>query len=65
MTALVDINAACVQAFQSVGLAYPVAYEGRDFTPPAGAWCAVTLLPVSAQAAALGPQAPIEHVTLL
>jgi hypothetical protein len=47
VTALVDFNAAAVQAWQSTGLA-PTAYEGVDFTPPAGKWYALTLLPVSA-----------------
>ena len=39
-----DINAALAGAVDALPLAYPVAWEGRDFTPPAGPWLAMFLL---------------------
>lgn len=40
------INGALATAVQGCGLAYPVAWEGKTFTPPANApWLAVWLLP--------------------
>jgi hypothetical protein len=39
-------NGALAAAVQGCGLAYPVAWEGKTFTPPANApWLAVWLLP--------------------
>jgi len=57
------INAALVRAWQGAGIAYPTAFEGKDFTPPdASPWAAVFMLPASAAPAALGIHSPIEHV---
>lgn len=40
------INAALATAVQGCGLLYPVAWEGKTFTPPSAApWLAVWLLP--------------------
>lgn len=40
------INGTLAAAVQGCGLAYPVAWEGKTFTPPANApWLAVWLLP--------------------
>lgn len=41
---LQSINAALAGAVDALPLAYPVAWEGRDFDPPAGPWLAMTLL---------------------
>ena len=38
------INAALAGAVDALPLDYPVAWEGRDFTPPAGPWLAMHLL---------------------
>lgn len=41
-----DINGALSAAVQGCGLAYPVAWEGRTFSPPSNTpWLAVWLLP--------------------
>jgi hypothetical protein len=65
MTAFADISSAFVKAWEDGGLDYPTAYEARDFTPPTDApWCALKVLPVTNQAAALGDTAPLEHVVL-
>lgn len=40
------INAALATAVQGCGLLYPIAWEGKTFTPPSAApWIAVWLLP--------------------
>lgn len=38
------INAALAAGVQSLTLGYPVAWEGKTFTPPAGPWLAMHLL---------------------
>jgi hypothetical protein len=64
MTTFADIESALRTAWSGV-LAYPTAYEGRDFTPPDNApWCALFTLPASSGVAGLGQGAPIEHVVL-
>lgn len=65
MTGFTDCQATLMDAWSNVALSYPVAYEGRDFTPPATAWIALHTMPVSSQAAAIGSDSPIEHVGLL
>lgn len=65
MTGFADVSSAFVQAWVNGGLGYPTAYEAVDFTPPTDApWCELKILPVNAQAVALGDTAPIEHVVL-
>lgn len=64
MSAFADIQAALMTAWVGV-LSYPCAYEGKDFTPPdAEPWTAVYTLPASSAPAAMGFNAPIEHVVL-
>ena len=66
MSGFSDIQATLMNAWGGVALAYPVSYEGRDFTPPNGApWVELRTLPVSVKAAAIGAGAPLEHVGML
>lgn len=66
MSGFTDVQATLMSAWAGVSLAYPVAYEGRDFTPPNGApWIALHTMPVSVRAAAIGVGSPLEHVGLL
>jgi len=61
-----EINAALVRAWQGAGLAYPTAYEGKSFTPEQGkSWAALYMLPAGTTPAAIGAQAPLEHVGIL
>lgn len=61
-----EINAALVRAWQDTGLAYPTAYEGKAFAPEQGKpWASVYLLPAGTVPAAIGAQAPLEHVGIL
>jgi hypothetical protein len=60
------INAALVRAWQGTGIAYPTAYEGKAFDPPADApWVALYGLPASTAPAGIGIHAPIERVGIL
>lgn len=66
MTGFTDVQATLMDAWSGGSLAYPVAYEGRDFTPPDNApWIALHTMPVSVRTAAIGIAAPLEHVGLL
>lgn len=66
MSGFTDIQAALMTAWEGVALAYPVAYEGRAFTPPnGGAWVALHTMPVSVKPAAIGIGSPLEHVGML
>lgn len=66
MTGFADVQACAMAAWATVPLTYPVAREGRDFSPPSdAAWVALYTLPVSTRAAAVGAGSPLEHLVLL
>lgn len=66
MTGFADVQACAMSAWATVPLTYPVAREGRDFSPPSdAAWVALFTLPVSTRAAAVGVGSPLEHLVLL
>ena len=66
MSGFADVQGCINTAWATVGLAYPVAKEGRDFTPPdTAAWVALYILPVSTLPAAIGVGSPLEHLALL
>ena len=51
---LKKVNSALVAAYQSIGQGLTTAYEGKDFTPPAGSWAKVTNIPATQGVASLG-----------
>jgi hypothetical protein len=71
MTGFADIQSALMTAWADVDLDYATSYEGVDyqglaFIPPNDApWVALTTLPASTMPAALGANAPLEHIGLL